>query len=253
MPEEISYLDRGNEKIAYMRQSGRSDCPGLVFLGGFRSDMTGSKAQALSDYAMHHELNYLRFDYFGHGQSTGDFLKGTISYWRNEVAEVVSSLTDGPVILVGSSFGGWLATMMAVQFPEKVAALVLIAPAVDMTERLMWSEFDAEMRKTLLEEGIVYTPSDYDEQGYPITRDLIMDGRDHLMLDEQIAYEGPVRFLHGQQDTAVPWALSLEIAEKLTSVDVDILFVKNGDHSLSNPDNLKMLCRTLEGLYTCFS
>ncbi|MGC6471347.1 MAG: alpha/beta hydrolase [Parvibaculales bacterium] len=253
MPAEISYLDYGDEKIAYMRQFGRSDCPGLVFLGGFRSDMTGSKAEALADYATQNDLHYLRFDYFGHGQSSGDFLQGTISHWRKEVAEVISSLTDGPVILVGSSFGGWLSTMMAAQYPDKIAALVLIAPAVDMTERLMWNEFDTEMRQTLLEEGIVFTPSDYDEQGYPITRELIEDGRSHLMLDHPIAYDGPVRFLHGQQDTAVPWQLSLEIAETLTGTDVETHFVKNGDHSLSNPDNLQLLCRTLGGLYSSYS
>ena len=252
MPAKISYLDYENEKIAYLRQSGRTDYPGLVFLGGFRSDMTGSKAQALSDYTTKHELNYLRFDYFGHGQSSGDFLKGTISAWRKEVANILSKLTDGPVVLVGSSFGGWLSTMMATQFPDKIVGLVLIAPAVDMTERLMWSEFDADMRKALMEDGIVYTPSDYDDQGYPITRDLIEDGRSHLMLDNAIAFDGPVRFLHGQQDMAVPWKLSLEIAEKLTSTDVDVHFVKNGDHSLSNPSNLRLLCQTLDSLYETF-
>ena len=249
MPEKISYLSHLGEEIAYMQQTGAADKAGLVFLGGFRSDMTGSKAEALAHYAAQNNLSYLRFDYFGHGASSGDFLKGTISHWRTEVAHVLSTLTQGPLILVGSSFGGWLSVMMGLDLRDRIKGLVLIAPAIDMTERLMWNEFDTNMRTQLLEEGLVYTPSDYDEQGYPITKELIEDGRPHLMLSEKINYDGPVRILHGQQDTAVPYDLSLELAAQLTSQDVELHFVKAGDHSLSNPDNLALLRTTLDGLY----
>ena len=249
MPEKISTLSHLGEEIAYMQQTGAANKPGLVFLGGFRSDMTGSKAQALADYAARNDLSYLRFDYFGHGASSGDFLKGTISHWRAEVAHVLSTLTQGPLILVGSSFGGWLSVMMGCEMPERIKGLVLIAPGIDMTERLMWHEFDTEMRAQLQKEGLVYIPSDYDEQGYPITKELIEDGRQHLMLQDKIAFNGPVRILHGQQDTAVPCDLSLELAAQLTSQDVELHFVKSGDHSLSNPDNLVLLCSTLDSLY----
>ncbi len=258
MPVKISYLAYQGEKIAYHQQQGQSikpepTKPGLVFLGGFRSDMMGSKAQALADYADGAKLNYLRFDYFGHGQSSGDFLHGTMSHWRQEVLHVLNTLTKGSLILVGSSFGGWLSTLMATQLKDRIKGLVLIAPAIDMTERLMWQTFDEDMRAQLMQDGIIYTPSDYDAQGYPVTRDLIEDGRGHLILDQKIEFDGRVRILHGQQDKSVPWQLSLEIAEKITSTDIDIHYVKNGDHSLSTPENLTLLCRTVDALYKSLS
>lgn len=253
MPEKKMFLTRGDEKIAYMTQNGYSGAPTLVFLSGFRSDMTGSKAEALSAYAAHNNLSYLRFDYFGHGQSSGDLLQGTMSYWRSEVKDILDQLTKGPLILVGSSFGGWLSLMMALDIAPRIAGLVLIAPAVDMTDRLMWQEFSHSMRAELDDKGIIYTPSDYDDEGYPVTKALIEDGRQHLMLGKRIFYDGPVRILHGQQDSAVPWALSLELMAALSSKDVDVHFVKQGDHSLSNEENLRLLARTLDGLYASLS
>ncbi|MDD9841820.1 MAG: alpha/beta hydrolase [Alphaproteobacteria bacterium] len=252
LAQDVKFLSRkigqNSEKIAYMQQNGRTDRPGLVFLGGFRSDMTGSKANTLAAYAASQNLAYLRFDYFGHGQSSGDFLQGTLSYWRAEVLDILAQLTKGRQILVGSSFGGWLSLMMAEALRDKIAALVLIAPAVDMTHRLMWQEFSQTERDTLIKEGIIYIPSEYDEKGYPITRKLIEDGKQYLMLDKGIAYHGPVRILHGQKDTAVPYALSLELAEKLQSTNVETYFIKDGDHSLSNPENLALLTHILDGL-----
>jgi len=252
LAQDVKFLSRKTEqnrqKIAYMQQNGRTDKPGLVFLGGFRSDMTGTKANAIAEYAASQNLAYLRFDYFGHGQSSGDFLQGTLSYWRDEVLDILAQLTKGRQILIGSSFGGWLSLMMAEALKDKIAALVLIAPAVDMTHRLMWQEFSQAQRDRLTKEGIIYLPSEYDEKGYPITRKLIEDGKQYLMLDKGIAYDGPVRILHGQKDTAVPYTLSLELAEKLHSTNVETHFIKDGDHSLSSPANLALLTNILDAL-----
>ncbi|MGB0478565.1 MAG: alpha/beta hydrolase, partial [Parvibaculales bacterium] len=149
----------------------------------------------------------------------------------------------------GSSFGGWLSLMAALDRPEKVAALVLIAPAVDMTERLMWARFSDKARTKLMDEGLIYDPSEYDSEGYPITKALIEDGRAHLMLAAPIEINVPVRILHGQQDDAVPWELSLELAEKLTGNDVEMHFMKNGDHRLSAPHEIDRLIELTEALH----
>lgn len=271
MPEpEVKFLQRDNPgnianqssnqsaypsgyRTAYRAQPGKSaetGRPSVVFCSGFRSDMEGSKAVALAGWCAAHEIDFLRFDYFGHGQSEGDFLDGTMSLWRQDVFGLLDALTTGPQILVGSSFGGWLSLMAAAEMPETVSGLVLVAPAVDMTERLMWARFSPEARQQLENEGIFYDPSDYDAQGYPITKALIEDGRQYLMLDKPsaIPIDVPVRILHGQEDHAVPWQLSLELAEKISGQDVELHFVKNGDHSLSAPDNLELLTGTLKNL-----
>ena len=247
----MNFIDRpetqlGPQKLAYLQQSGSGT--GVVFCGGFRSDLTGTKAAALADWASANQRPYTRFDYFGHGASTGDFTDGTMSHWRGDIPHILDTLCDGPQILVGSSFGGWLSLMAALDRPEKVAALVLIAPAVDMTERLMWARFTEQTRKQLMTDGLIYDPSDYDPVGYPITRALIEDGQQHLMLAQPIALDLPVRILHGQQDDAVPWTLSLELAEQLISTDVELHFIKNGDHRLSAPQEIARLIELIEGL-----
>ena len=238
--------EKGRQDIAYQRQDG--DGPGLVFCGGFRSDMTGTKAQALAEWAKEKARAYTRFDYFGHGASSGAFTEGTMSYWRGDIPHVLDHLCDSPQILIGSSFGGWLSLMAALDRPEKVAALVLIAPAVDMTERLMWARFSDKAREKLMQEGLIYDPSEYDPEGYPITRALIEDGRHHLMLDNPIEINVPVRILHGQQDDAVPWQLSLQLAETLTSQDVELHFMKNGDHRLSERHEIDRLFSLIDTL-----
>jgi pimeloyl-ACP methyl ester carboxylesterase len=160
----------------------------------------------------------------------------------------LDDLCDGPQILVGSSFGGWLSLMAALDRPEKIAALVLIAPAVDMTERLMWARFSQKARAKLMEEGLIYDPSQYDPEGYPISKALIEDGRTHLMLQEEIAINVPVRIMHGQQDDAVPWQLSLELAERLSSDNIDMHLIKNGDHRLSEPHDIAKLIGLIESV-----
>lgn len=242
--------EKGTQIIAYQQQAGNASetRPGIVFCGGFRSDMTGTKAEALAAWTKEKGYAYTRFDYFGHGASSGDFTDGTMSYWRGDIPHILDDLCEGPQILVGSSFGGWLSLMAALDRPEKVAALVLIAPAVDMTERLMWARFSDKAREKLMDEGLIYDPSEYDPEGYPITRDLIEDGRTHLMLDAPIDVTVPVRILHGQQDDAVPWELSLELAERLTSKDVELHFMKNGDHRLSERHEIDRLFQLIDSL-----
>ncbi len=240
--------DFGPQKIAYQQQDPEASGLGVVFCGGFRSDMTGTKAQALAQWASARATAFTRFDYFGHGASTGAFTDGTMSYWRGDIPHVLDEVCAGPQILVGSSFGGWLSLMAALQRPEKVVGLVLIAPAVDMTERLMWDRFSDKAREKLMREGLIYDPSEYDPEGYPISKALIEDGRQHLMLAQKIKLDIPVRILHGQKDDAVPWQLSLELAEQLTSQDVELQFLKDGDHRLSEPAQIDKILAMLEGL-----
>ncbi len=236
----------GPQKLAYAQQDG--DGIGVMFCGGFRSDMTGTKAAALADWAVQKNRPYTRFDYFGHGASDGAFTDGTMSHWRGDIPHMLEHVCNGKQVLVGSSFGGWLSLMAALDRPEKIAALVLIAPAVDMTERLMWARFSQKARQKLADEGLIYDPSEYDPEGYPITQKLIEDGRTHLMLDDEIDIHLPVRILHGQQDDAVPWQLSLELAERLNSQDVELHLMKNGDHRLSERHEIDRLIELIEAL-----
>lgn len=241
--QELSRPD--GETIAYMALTGKH--PGAVWLGGFKSDMTGTKAQALGDWAARENRSYVRFDYFGHGRSTGDFRNGTITRWRDDALAVIDGLTDGPQILVGSSMGGWLALLAATARPEKVAGLLLIAPAADFTEALLWTKLPDEARRRIVEQGEWLRPSAYDPEPYPITRELIEDGRKHLLMDKPIRLSCPVRILQGMQDPDVPWEHALKLA-RLIEGDVTTTFVKNGDHRLSTPENLKLIERTLDGL-----
>ena len=210
--------------------------------------MTGTKASALAEWTKARDRAFLRFDYFGHGVSDGAFTDGTMSLWRADMAAMLDALVDAPQVLVGSSFGGWLSLMAALDRPEKVAALVLIAPAVDMTERLMWNRFSDDARAVLMEKGLVYDPSKYDPEGYPITRALIEDGRQHLMLGRPIELDIPIRIMHGQRDDAVPWELSMELAETLTGDNVEVHLLKNGDHRLSEPAQIDTLFALIDAV-----
>jgi pimeloyl-ACP methyl ester carboxylesterase len=232
--------------IAYRRLPGGS--PGIVFLGGYRSDMTGTKALFLQDYCREHGRAYVRFDYFGHGASSGDFALGTVGRWRDDAIAVIDSLTTGPQLLVGSSMSGWVMLLAALARPERVAALVGIAGAPDFTEELLWPRLTPAQRATLMREGRVVLPSDFDPAGYLYTRALIEDGRRHLLLGGPIALDMPVRLLHGMRDESVPWRLSLLLAERLTGRDVTVTLVKDGDHRLSTPAELALLARTLDAL-----
>ena len=232
--------------IAYHRLAGM--LPGIVFLGGFRSDMTGTKALYLEEYCRRRGRAYVRFDYFGHGASSGDFASGTIGRWRDDAVAILDSLTEGKQILVGSSMSGWIMLLAALARPERIAALVGIAGAPDFTEELLWSRLTPAQRREIDEQGRVVLPSDYDPAGYLYTRALIEDGRKHLLLGKPVPVDVPVRLLHGMRDESVPWRLSLRLAELLASQDVAVTLVKDGDHRLSTPADLALLAQTLDAL-----
>jgi pimeloyl-ACP methyl ester carboxylesterase len=232
--------------IAYRRRAGRG--PGVVFLGGFMSDMTGTKAQALDAFCAARGQAFLRFDYFGHGASSGDFALATVGRWEADTLAVLDALTEGPQILVGSSMGGWLMLLAALARPARVRALVGIAAAPDATEALMWPRLPPALRATILVEGAVRVPSAYAPEGYLITRRLIEDGRRHCVMDRPLALSCPVRLLHGMRDPDVPWQTSLALAEHLAGADVQLMLVKDGDHRLSRDADLALLLRTLEPL-----
>lgn len=231
--------------IAYRRLAGAA--PGIVFLGGFRSDMTGTKALFLEDYCRARGRAFLRFDYFGHGQSSGEFAQGTIGRWKEDAVAVIDKLTQGPQILVGSSMGGWIMLLAALARPQRAAALVGIAPAPDFTQAL-WQRLTAEQREACARDGVVTLPSEYDPAGYPYSRALFEDGRRHLLLGQPIPLACPVRLLHGMRDAAVPWRRSLELAERLASCDVVATLVKEGEHRLSTEVDLARLAATLDEL-----
>ena len=232
--------------LAYQRSAGAG--PTLVWLCGFRSDMGGTKAAALHRWADGAGHAFVRFDYSGNGRSDGAFKDGTIGHWLADTLAVLDAATEGPLVLVGSSMGGWIALLAARARAERVKALVLIAPAPDFTERLMWPELSEDARHAIMADGHWDRPSAYEDTPTPITRALIEDGRRHLMLDAIIPFTGPVRILHGQQDPDVPWRLSLELAEVLASDDVRVTFVKNGDHRLSTPRDIALLKATIAAL-----
>jgi len=235
----------GDVPLAYRRQAGRG--PGVVFLGGFHSDMTGSKAEYLAQWCAMRGRAFLRFDYSGHGASGGDFAQGRIGTWLADAELALARLTTGPQILVGSSMGGWIALLLAQRHPERLAGLIGIAAAPDFTEDLMWAQFPQAVRDQITREGQWLRPSEYGAP-YPITRALIEDGRRHLVLRAPLAITAPVRLLHGQKDQDVPWQLSLRVAETITGGDVEVTLIKEGDHRLSKPAELALLGRTLNAL-----
>jgi len=235
-----------DESMAYRVSDGNG--PTLIWCGGLKSDMEGSKAVHLHDWARRHDRAFIRFDYFGHGQSTGRFRDGTMSRWAQDVVQVIDELATGDVVLVGSSMGGWASLLAMRARPNKVKAMILIAPAPDFTEKLMWAGFDEAQRQTIMEDGILYVPSDYDEP-YEYSRELIEDGRKNLLLDSPIEFDGPVRILQGVLDDVVPWDYARRLLDVLTTQDVTMTLVKSGDHSLSQPEDLVRLETVVEQVY----
>ena len=237
--------------IAYHKTAAddsQSRAPGVMFLGGFMSDMTGSKALALEASARARGQGFLRFDYQGHGASSGRFEEGTIGRWAEDAVAVLDEVTDGPQVLVGSSMGGWIMLLTALARPQRVAGLVGIAAAPDFTESLMWQQFTPEIRATIEREGVYLQPSDYGEAPYPITMALIEDGRRHLLMDRPIPLTCPVRLIHGTADPDVPYTLSLDLMGRLESTDVEVTLVKGGGHRLSEPEDLDRLTRIVGAL-----
>ena len=208
--------------------------------------MTGTKAKALEAACAKSGRGFVRFDYFGHGASSGAFIDGTIGRWRDDAVAVLDELTEGPQVLVGSSMGGWIMLLAALARSGRACGLVGIAPAPDFTEDLMWNTFDERAKAALEKDGVYHEPSAYDEEPTPITMRLIEEGRRHLVLRAPIPLECPVRLLHGLADPDVPWELSLRLARALESPDVTVTFVKDGDHRLSEPRDIARLCATVE-------
>ncbi|NQV98167.1 MAG: alpha/beta hydrolase [Rhodospirillales bacterium] len=245
---ETALLNREDgPTIAYHQSSGKS--PGVVFLTGFKSDMSGSKALALETHCRKRGQAFLRFDYSGHGQSSGAFVDGCIGQWAADAVTVLDQLTTGPQVLVGSSMGGWIMLLAALQRPQRIAGLIGIAAAPDFTEDLMWNHFTADQQRQISEQGYVDLPNCYeDEEPYRITQKLIEDGRNQLLLGGPLALDMPVRLIQGMEDADVPWATAGRIMAQVTSADVEISYVKSGDHRLSEPADLARLCRTLDAL-----
>src|SRR5471030_572553 len=232
--------------VAYAITEGRG--PAIVFLGGFRSDMTGTKAIALEAWARANGRAFLRFDYLGHGQSSGRFEDGTIGRWLDDSLGAIDSLTAGKLVLVGSSMGGWLSLLAARARPDRLAGLVLIAAAPDFTERMLLAGLSAEERARLERDGRLERPSQYSPEPSVFTWKLIEEGRNHLVLDKKLSLPCPVRLLHGQSDPDVPWEYSLQIAQHLDAPEVITTFVKGGDHRLSTPADIARLIATVEEL-----
>jgi pimeloyl-ACP methyl ester carboxylesterase len=230
--------------IAYNRLKGKS--AGVVFLGGFMSDMTGSKAIALETHCKQRGQAFLRFDYSGHGQSSGAFSDGTVSKWTDDAIFAIEKLSDGPQVLVGSSMGGWIMLLAALRMQKKVAGLIGLAAAPDFTEDLIAHELNDEQRLSMQRDGFVLVPCDYDDKPYTITQSLIDDGRNNLLLNNSISLNQPVRLIQGLKDKDVPWGTALNLQEKLTSDNVETTLVKNGDHRLSGPHDIKRLTKTLD-------
>ena len=236
--------------IAVIRRAGKG--PGLFWLGGFRSDMAGTKALALDDFGRTRGVAVTRFDYSGHGLSGGRFEDGTISRWLEEALAVFDG-TEGPQVLVGSSMGGWIALLLARALrargdaaASRLKAMVLIAPAPDFTEDLMWAGFSEEIRREILEQGVYREPSDHSDEPYLITRALIEDGRKNLVLGGEIDLGCPVAILQGVADTSVPWRHAVRLTTRLTRDDVTLTLVPDGDHRLSRPQDIARLLKTLD-------
>lgn len=243
-PESLARAD--GSTLAYHKSDG--DAPGVIFLGGFMSDMTGTKACELETFCRHRGHAFIRFDYQGHGQSSGDFTDGTIGLWADDALAILDELTSGPQILVGSSMGGWIALLTALARPDRVAGLLGIAAAPDFTEELMWQRFNEDARAAIEADGVYHEPSEYEDSPYPITKALIEDGRTHLLLQRPIAVHCPVRLLHGMKDEAVPWTTAPRIAEALLSDEVRVSLIKDGDHRLSRDQDLMRMRMLVEEL-----
>ncbi len=248
--QEPAFIEVGSgedkRKIAVRARAGGT--PGLIWLGGFNSDMKGTKAQALDQWAKQQGRACIRFDYSGHGESGGKFSDGTIGRWLEESCAVFSTCCEGPTIAIGSSMGGWISLLLArdlragrLRTKAELTGLVLIAPAVDFTEALMWQRFPPEIRKQIEETGSWRRPSQYSDEAYLITRQLIEDGRKHLLLGALIETGCPVRILQGVKDEDVPWEHAVSLVSRIARDDVVLTLVKDGDLRVSRPEDIERL------------
>lgn len=242
MEHDILSTDDGR-RIAYRRTEGNG--PGIVFLGGLRSDMTGTKAEFLESWANEHGRAFLRFDYTGHGSSSGRFEDGCISDWTRDAIDATDALTTGPQILVGSSMGGWISLSLATCIPDRIAGFVGIAVAPDFTEDLMWTNMSPAIRDQLMSAGQIKTPSEYSESPYVISRRLIEDGRSNLVLRNPLQLPFPVRLLHGTRDADVPAEVALRLLNHVECDDMRLTLVKGSDHRFSADRDLSLLAQAI--------
>ncbi|MEE8172493.1 MAG: alpha/beta hydrolase [Alphaproteobacteria bacterium] len=234
------------QTIAYHVLEGKA--PGVMFLGGLMSDMTGTKAIALEAHCRKAGRAFVRFDYSGHGESSGRFTDGTIGRWHADTLAVLDGIAKGPQLLVGSSMGGWQMLLAARARPERIAGIIGIAAAPDFTEDLMWRQFDEAAKARIQAEGILHLPSDYEDTPMPVSLGLIEDGREHLLLRGPLALDCPLHLIHGMADKDVPWQTALRIAEAVTGEDVSVTLVKGGDHRLSREADLARLTSAVESM-----
>lgn len=230
-------LKRGSESfIAYNRfDKKHKNLPEVLFLGGFKSDMMGTKSTYLQELCQNRDQTFTRFDYFGHGLSSGEFTQGTIGHWLSDTLAMIDQVTKGPLILIGSSMGGWLMVLAALARPERIHGLIGIASAPDFTEELIWASLTDSQRLSFISQGIIQTPSQYENQGFPITLQLVEEGRCHLVLSKTLPIQCPVHLIHGEGDRDVPPELSQRLAKNITSSQVTLTLIKGGDHRLNTP------------------
>jgi pimeloyl-ACP methyl ester carboxylesterase len=242
-PPVFIEVGTGSEARRIAVRARAAGSPGLFWLGGFKSDMQGTKALALDAWALERNRGCVRFDYSGHGESGGDFASGTIGRWLEESVAVFEQFCAGPQVVIGSSMGGWMALLLAREVAKRsasrasLAGLVLIAPAPDFTEELMWKGFSPEVRQEIETRGVWLRPSEYGDP-YPITRNLIEEGRQHLLLGRAIEVGCPVRILQGARDPDVPWRHAFALAHRLPADDVVLTMIQDGDHRLSRPQDI---------------
>ena len=241
------FLSPHQRRLAYRHMPPARAGATYVWLCGFNSDISGSKVQALEHWARETGHGCLAFDYSGHGRSGGAFAEGTLGDWRQDALDAIDHLTEGPLVLVGSSMGGWLALLAALARPGRVAGLVLVAPAPDFTEQLIWPDLSPTAQAEVRQEGMTLRASDYGPP-YPLTRALFEDARAWLLLDAPIAIDVPVRILQGMRDPDVPWTHALRLVEQLASEDVVLSLVRDGDHRLSRPADIRRLLQLCEAL-----
>jgi len=245
--EKYPFIEsKDHKQIAYRSYDGRS--PGVMFLGGFRSDIEGKKACSLELHCKAVGRSFVKFDYMGHGSSSGDFNEGTIGSWTDDATAVLDQVAKGPQVLVGSSMGGWISLLCALARPKEIYGIVGVASAPDFTEDLIWNQLSESQQEEIYKEGILHLNSEYSEEPYVITRDLIEEGRKHLLLDSDISLRCPLRLIHGMKDLDVPWSYSEKLLDSFEGENVNLTLVKDGDHRLSRPQDIKLLIDTVETL-----
>ncbi|MEE2773925.1 MAG: alpha/beta hydrolase [Pseudomonadota bacterium] len=243
-------LDNG-KKIAFVKSyfNEVSELPGVMFLGGLRSDMEGTKACFLESLCKKKRINFIKFDYTGHGMSSGKFEDGCIGEWFADACEVFDKLTSGEQILVGSSMGGWISLLLAKKRSERLAGFTGIAAAPDFTENSMWASFSEQQREELTNKGRVFIPSDYSAEPLHVSKKLIDDGRRHLVLDSKLKFNFPVRLLQGMKDKDVNFKQAVQLGEHISCENLKVTLVKNADHQFSSEECLKILSQTVEELF----